>query len=502
MKRTIVALLLAGFALSAAFASGSEETADSDGPVQLNWLAGGWSNQLDPEGYFADAVLEALNIDLTVELMPNGQLMNEKRQVLVAGGDYPEILMGRTDALYKQWSQQGVFVQLDPYWNDYPGLVAGLPEDATLQACRVDGKLYMVPIVLASNRVGLAYRQDWLDELGLDVPNTLDEFNEVLEAFANEDPDGDGARNTYGYGMDKFTGGGSTVIMSAFGIPGGPTEWHEQPDGTLLPNFLHENFKDALALLKDHYESGIIDPDSVTKIYNELQSDFFDGRTGTFINQNTSIVVNELNIQEIDPDGKIVHGPPIINPDGGRIWRFFSATWRGNNITNKASEAQIDAALRLFEWMMTDGEELTFFGPEGVYWTERNSLGYPIIEGEGLDAYGSSGDGFSMFSLMMRRLAPETLLTVEVLRDPAAVERVSEAFAVYEPYGVVDPMTGITTPTMTELGATLTDIMQAGIFNVVIAEQPVSSIDAVIADWRQKGGDLLIQEVNEAYASN
>ena len=122
-------------------------------------------------------------------------------------------------------------------------------------------------------------------------------------------------------------------------------------------------------------------------------------------------------------------------------------------------------------------------------------LNFNFPELEGFDY------GFNIYSLMMRRLAPETLLTVEVLRDPAAVERVSEAFAVYEPYGVVDPMTGITTPTMTELGATLDDIMRAGIFNVVIAEQPVSSIDAVIADWRQKGGDQLIQEVNEAYAS-
>jgi putative aldouronate transport system substrate-binding protein len=503
LKRLIVTVVFLFCIIIAANSAGKGEAlvANPVDPVKLTWLIGGWATQVDPNGYFTQKVKEELNIDLTIEFMHNGQLMNTKRQVLIAGKEYPELMMNIPDALYAQWAKQGVFIELDKYWNKYPGLVAGLPEETALRGCRVDGKLYMVPNVLASNRLGIAYRQDWLDKLGLAVPETIDEFSEVMRAFAHDDPDGDGVKNTYGYGLDKFSGGGSIAVVSAYGLPGSPMQWHPEPDGTIMPNFLHKDFLKALALIQDHYERGIIDPDSFTKIYNDLQNDFLAGRTGSFVNQNTSIVANEALMQKIEPEAKIVHGPPIISPDGKKVWPFFSAAWRGVSITNKADERQIDAALRLFDWMLSEGEEFTFFGPEGVYWTEKNEIGYPIIEDDMLQKWDSTGEGYSAISLAMRRLSPETLLTPVTLRDPDAVSRVAEAFAIYEDYGVVDPLTGILTPTMIELGTSLDDIIRAGIFDIILNSKPVRSFEAVLTEWRQKGGTQLIKEVNDVYTS-
>lgn len=500
MRKVIAGLVLACALVASAWASGASEPAEDGGPVSITWLAGVWANQVDPQGYFTDAVKEALDIDLTVNIMPAAQL-GEKAQVLIAGGDYPEILMLHRgpDTLYKQWSQQGLFVQLDPYWNDYPGLAAAFPEEAALRPCRVNGDLYMVPVVLPSNRFGMAYRQDWLDALGLDIPETLDEFHQVMRAFTFDDPDGDGVDNTYGFGTDKGGGHGATIIMNAFGIPGSPTAWHVAADGSAAPNFTHENFPDALAFMQQCYEEGIMDPDSVTKIFAEVGRSYESGRIGVEQLQLWLAPVIEGLIRQVDPDGTIVFGPPITNPDGGKTWNHFTAAWRGNVITQKAdTEAKIDAALRLFDWMVSDGEEMTFFGPEGVYWTERNSAGVPILEGEGLQAFGRAGDGYSEYQLLLRRLAPEPLVGSEVWTNAEATARAVEAFEMYADYGLLDPTVGITTPTMSEIGATLSDMILTGVFEVMIAGRPVSYFDEVLAEWRSSGGDRLIQEINDA----
>ena len=39
-------------------------------------------------------------------------------------------------------------------------------------------------------------RQDWLDKLGLKAPTTIDEFEEVIRAFTEDDPDGNGQKDT------------------------------------------------------------------------------------------------------------------------------------------------------------------------------------------------------------------------------------------------------------------------------------------------------------------
>ena len=44
-------------------------------------------------------------------------------------------------------------------------------------------------------------RKDWLDKLGLEEPSTMDEVADMLRAFINDDPDGDGEADTIGLAM-------------------------------------------------------------------------------------------------------------------------------------------------------------------------------------------------------------------------------------------------------------------------------------------------------------
>ena len=78
----------------------------------------------------------------------------------------------------------------------------------------------------------LMYRKDWLDNLGVtedQLPKTIDEFVDLMYRFANEDPDGNGVKDTYGFSQ--------SAIRAIFGAYGSQYDsdmfWLAKEDGTL-----------------------------------------------------------------------------------------------------------------------------------------------------------------------------------------------------------------------------------------------------------------------------
>ncbi len=87
--------------------------------------------------------------------------------------------------------------------------------------------------------------KDWLDKLGLEEPSTMDEVADMLRAFINDDPDGDGEADTIGlamrsdvYGEYPNTTFGIDNIFTAFGAY--PSIWITAEDGTAVYGSVQE----------------------------------------------------------------------------------------------------------------------------------------------------------------------------------------------------------------------------------------------------------------------
>ncbi len=107
-------------------------------------------------------------------------------------------------------------------------------------------------------------RKDWLDALDLEVPKTLDEIAAVLEAFVNEDPDGNGQNDTVGLvvqATNPVNGYGNNYglesVFNAFDVF--PTQWLTDDEGKVYYGSTDPKMKDALTLLADWYQRGLID---------------------------------------------------------------------------------------------------------------------------------------------------------------------------------------------------------------------------------------------------
>src|SRR5690625_4330541 len=95
----------------------------------------------------------------------------------------------------------------------------------------VDGVRYGLPRFSGGNGTEslMWVRQDWLDNLGLEAPETIEELEAVMDAFVNEDPDGNGSDDTIGIhlsageeGFGRTNIGDTSVVFAAYGdyVPG------------------------------------------------------------------------------------------------------------------------------------------------------------------------------------------------------------------------------------------------------------------------------------------
>ena len=135
---------------------------------------------------------EATGIRLDYSSMTNDDVFPEKLSLTVASGDYPDFLC-KASTYYATGAEgllaEEVCIDMAPYLEEHaPDLKALLDSDKEYAdlVYTDSGNLVSVPMRAAPTTDGGAIiRQDWLDELGLDMPETFDELHDVLLAFKN-----------------------------------------------------------------------------------------------------------------------------------------------------------------------------------------------------------------------------------------------------------------------------------------------------------------------------
>lgn len=131
------------------------------------------------------------------------------------------------------------------------GGIDGLHGDAWNQHTGIRGKLYGIPMVKDIARKGVILRKDWLDKLGLQVPQTTDELMQIAKAFTEEDPDGNGSKDTTGF-IDR-----SDLVFGAFKTLGfyfgTPSSWDVDDSGKVTPEFESEGYVKAMEYMKELY---------------------------------------------------------------------------------------------------------------------------------------------------------------------------------------------------------------------------------------------------------
>jgi putative aldouronate transport system substrate-binding protein len=248
IKASLAALaccLAAGCGLQAGGRNGGDEAAAKPAiRIVVNSLGMSFPEGMDENRNPYLAYIEKnAGVQVNVSLPPlNGY--DEKLNVIMTSGDPPDLLNTSNPSWFMNYVNQKALMPLNDYIEKYgPHLKAVIPKEAW-DHVTVDGRIYAIPSLNEVKGTEIVYaRKDWLDKLGLQPPRTIEEYTEVMKAFAERDPDGNGKKDTYGLSiMERL--GRTSPFLGAFGAQ--MNAWYER-DGKLAYSGILPEMKEALA---------------------------------------------------------------------------------------------------------------------------------------------------------------------------------------------------------------------------------------------------------------
>lgn len=260
----------------------------------------------------ADAPADDNDFELKLEEMtghkikmtwvPDSQY-NDKLNVTMASGDLPNIIVAKdkSPAIY-DYIDAGAFWQLDDYLADYPNLD---PDEVSKSNASFNGDTFGIYRSRDLVRSTIMVNQQWLDNLGLEMPTTVDEFTDMCNQFTNNDPDGNGVDDTYCLSVPKWDGGLNT--NSSFDMMeiwfGAPNKWgYVEDEQQWMPDFMTEQYMEGLNYFKMLYDKGYMNSDFAVLPTDDWAAKFINGEAGAVVDTQSMASSVCKSIQELNND--------------------------------------------------------------------------------------------------------------------------------------------------------------------------------------------------------
>lgn len=353
--RKILSLVMA-FALIMAMLSGCGNKSDNNSGKNNNQgktpnlliFSHGWEAF---DGAEKDSVWRKIEKRANVTFDLSGVSLNsyiEKINMMVNTNEAPDVFFYLSDEsyTYAKWAEQGMLLNFDDYVKDdskYPNIYR-LLNSVEYRDLKYNGMHTLLPSIAPENNWAIYIRQDWLDNLGLKQPITLEEFAAVMESFTTQDPDRNGKNDTYGLSSCKD----SFWFMPFFAAFCPKDDWNYSADGKSMEYYYYTSgYKEYLRYMANLYSKGCIVKDYYTKTDDMKIEDFASGKAGILIHnadthiQNIMSKVLNANLTVFIPwvPGLVLNIPmlmekskqrPIIHISNTRNWRLRQTRFAGN----------------------------------------------------------------------------------------------------------------------------------------------------------------------------
>ncbi len=305
--------------------------------------------------------------------------VNEAFNLMLASGDLPDIIEyywydmpgGPNEAI-----KNGYIHKLNSIIDKYaPNLKAYLKKHPEYdKMVKTDeGSYYVFPFLRADpalvSTAGPIIRKDWLDELGLQVPTTYDEWYTVLKAFKEKK----GATVPLSIRYDNLN------AMLAGGADN--TGDFYQENGKVKYGPMEPSRKKFLETMNKWYKEGLLDNNFATNTSKIIDANILTGKAGATYGSGGSGIGRYMAAMEKDPKFKLT-GAPYPSPRKGQKARFANRSqYYGPNSNGSAAIStkckNVELAARVLDYAYSpEGHRFYNFGIEGVSYTMKN--GKPI----------------------------------------------------------------------------------------------------------------------------
>ena len=383
-----------------------------------------------------------------------------------------------------------------------------------------DGKLFALPETAIDDGPQLLWlRRDWMEQLGVKEPKTLDEALSVIRAFQENRMGAEEGEDPVGLVCDPgLVGTVSTSysVDSVFEMFGAyPQQWIKNADGEIVYGSLTEETKEALGYLRELYKQGILDPDFALRAQNNIRDLVVNGKCGAFFGlwwtPNNPLMDEYRKNKETDWE------PYYLTADAKRTVEVYSTFWDSKYVVVRKGYEHPEIVMKILSVLFDysryeaeDADEVNSYFALNVDPTARplminvdyNEATYMVTKHirEALYSPGNaktredlSAIEASYFDACKEYLEAEVpsveawaayksrISAVGLLVD--ANYRASEKKYLGDGDG--------------EIPQTLRLLEKNAFIQIIMGKKPVSSFDSFVEEWYRKGGDSLTERVRK-----
>jgi len=386
-KRILLLLALTPLVLSC---GGEKEKGGStqDGKAILNVFING-GNAYD--GIKKDSIWQKIEEDANVSLNVTGATHNSNYYTnldqQLNTSEYPYDIFfyvpSSSKNAYNNYVEQDIVWNLDDLLaekpDEYPYLETILHSDQFKYLTFGEGAHTLMPYFTSRSGWGIYYRADWLINIGYTkqvngktvarTPETIEEFQDVLQKFTENDPDGNGKNDTFGLspGPSAFY---QNPLFHAFGVS---TDYDLDENNEPTYMYLTDEFKDYLAWMREMIAKGYVDKQFPTNSNYQDRDKFYEGTVGILITnaeQHVTWISDALyssNPKASIAFGKAPVGTAKLGKEGAGGFSDWGGYWGGYSIHKSAADPH--ACMRFLNYLYSpEGTKTRFYGIKGTHW--------------------------------------------------------------------------------------------------------------------------------------
>ncbi|WJH32860.1 hypothetical protein N6H14_21680 [Paenibacillus sp. CC-CFT747] len=364
--------------------AGSDPQVDPSNPykkhLEITWMGHNAIGKIYGETPMQKLIEEKFNV--TIKPVPIDIFNQEQVNLYFADGKTADFIrLNGTLAGNSAIMDQGVFKEipeetLRKFMPNWMKALEGMVDPKIVKSSMYyDGKLYSVPFFNYAQLQPwvMAIRKDWLDNVGITkMPETMEEYHEVLKRFTYNDPDKNGKNDTYGgHGLQLY-------LKGAFGIGAPDVNYYADKSGKVSATATTDNYKAYLKILQSWYKEGLIDPESITDQRPQQRVKWSTGKIGVLADHPwwyASNTVGNLTkmLTDNNPNAKVEFFKPFAGPDGQKATGNipFPGMQFGFGFGKDTSDEKIQRIMAIKDYFAADDEFWTrvFYGEEGKGYT-------------------------------------------------------------------------------------------------------------------------------------
>ncbi len=471
------------------------------------------------DNFVTQMYLDHLNIDYEPKWIVDTSKAGEKMNTAIASDDLPDIFKADAQMLGRLIESDQVQVLNDVYENyATPQLreIVDYQEKRGFLMGQVGEDYYAIPASNDfANNVAMYYvRSDWMEELNLEAPKTLEDVINIAKAFKEKNPGNVDQSQLFPINMDKNFGD-NAVTLKMFANPMGAyyDQWVLQDDGTLAYGSLLPEMRETLLTLQQCYKDDLFDPEFAVKDSGKTAQYIAAGNVGIYPGVFWSALWPLAGSIDNVEGADWTPYPIPMNDEGVRqaqntLCAYFGIAVRKGYEHPEVAVKSMNLWAEIFHYSLSEEAHETLSQEKYLPVVDNwHVAALPVffahpeknlkLSANFIDIWNAQDPSLALTSEAKNRW---DIIQAGGSGGWAHLKFLTEAEPVLNDYDeyVYEEFVGAPTETMLLMKPNL-DKMQYEVFVKIIMGDPIEKFDQFVDDWYKQGGQKITEEVNAWY---